>query len=116
MTKILIIEDNRELRQQLGAGLRQTGALVYEAPNGVIGLRLFAQYRPAVIITDLVMADGEGIESIRRIRGMDSRVLIVAISGNPDYLRSSGKLGADHMLLKPFRMQDLMALIGETAP
>ena len=111
MRDILIIEDNQILREQMCESVTEAGFQVWNAENGITGLRLFETHRPGVVVTDLIMADGEGIESIQKIRAIDTQVHIVAISGNPDYLKSSGKLGANKMLLKPFRLPDLIAAI-----
>ncbi|NQW01023.1 MAG: response regulator [Rhodospirillales bacterium] len=111
MQAILIIEDNQPFRQSLCEGMTEAGFQVYDAASGAAGLRLFALHRPSVVVTDLVMDDGEGIESIRQIRDLDRHVHIIAISGNPAYLKSSGKLGANAMLLKPFRLHQLIAAI-----
>ncbi len=111
MSDVLLIEDNQVLRQQLYEGLVDARYRVYDAENGLLGLRLFEQHRPAVVVTDLIMDGGEGIESILTLRQLDREVGIIAISGNSDYLNSSAKLGADRILLKPFRMDDLIAAI-----
>lgn len=111
MTVILIIEDDEVLRAHLCEGLNAAGFQVCDAENGDQGVRLFQQHSPNVVLTDLVMDGGEGIESIMEIRKMDPTVHIIAMSGNPEYLKISGKLGADNMLLKPFRMPQLIGVI-----
>lgn len=111
MLDVLVIEDDKPLREHICEGLSDACYQVFNAQNGQIGLRMFKEIRPAVVITDLIMEGGEGIESILSIRQIDPQVKIIAISGNPDYLLSSGKLGADKMLLKPFRMNELIGAI-----
>ena len=115
MLGILIIEDNTIFREQLCEGVSAAGFQVWDADNGIAGLRLFETHRPSVVITDLIMEGGEGIESIQQIRAIDNSVHIIAISGNPDYLKSSGKLGANRMLLKPFRLPELISAIESPA-
>lgn len=95
----------------MAEGLSQAGYHVYGASNGTDGLALFQKYLPYCVITDLVMDGIEGIESIQKIRQLAPETHIIAISGNPDYLRSSGKLGADKLLLKPFRIPQLIEAI-----
>jgi len=111
MLDVLVIEDNEVLREHLCAGLADARYQVFQAQNGRVGLQIFKQIRPPVVVTDLVMEGGEGIESILAIRRIAPAVKIIAISGNPDYLQNSGKLGADEMLLKPFRMTELLGAI-----
>ncbi len=114
MLQVLVIEDNDVLREQLCEGLENACYRVYDAQNGSVGLERFKQIRPAVVVTDIVMDDGEGIEAILAIREIDQVVKIIAISGNPDYLENSGKLGADRLLLKPFALKELIKAIENT--
>ncbi len=116
MPVVLIIEDNQIFREQLRENLLGAGFEVQDAANGTDGMRLFERHRPAVVLTDLVMEGGEGIESIQHIRSLDPDVHIVAMSGNADYLQSSSKLGADRTLLKPFRIPELIAALVRPAP
>lgn len=111
MAKVLIMEDNPAFRQQLCDVISSAGFQTWEAKNGTLGLRLFEAHQPDVVVTDLIMEGGEGIEAILRIRQLDPNVYIIAMSGNPDYLSSSKKLGADLVLLKPFRAPELLAAI-----
>ena len=71
------------------------GHSVREAPDGRSGLDLFTQAAPALVITDLVMPDTEGIETIREIRAKNAWIPILAISGGGPsiYLRAATGLG-----------------------
>jgi len=111
MINILLIEDDDVLRGYLADGLIQAGHHVIEAQSGNEGLRLFKQNAPEMIITDLVMDDGEGIESILSVRKLAPSIPLIAISGNALYLESSKKLGADKVMEKPFTMTELLTCI-----
>ncbi|MFB0993151.1 MAG: response regulator [Rhodospirillales bacterium] len=84
---------------------------VFDAENGDIAVRLLQQHSPNVVLTDLVMDGGEGINSIIKIRKINPTFHIIAMSGNPKYLKISCNLGTDSMLLKPFWMPQLIDVI-----
>ena len=111
MATILLIEDDRELRQDLRDGLAAVGHLVVEAADGVDGLARFAAQRPDLVITDIVMRDKEGIEVLLTIRKEADPVPVIVISGRPEYLAMGRKLGAAHALVKPFRLPELLACV-----
>ena len=77
---------------------------------------MFAAERPDMVVTDLVMDGGEGIESILTIRRSDPELPIVAMSGNPQYLHNSAQLGATYTLLKPFTIGQLLEILADCRP
>jgi len=111
MATILLIEDDRDLRESLRDELLAAGHRVTAAANGVDGLARFEELRPDVVITDIVMRDKEGIEVLLTIRKHAARVPVIVISGRPEYLAMSRKLGAAHALVKPFRLPELLACV-----
>lgn len=116
MTDILLIEDDDLLREHLRDGLIEAGHQVREAESGDQGLAMFEAEPADLVITDLIMDDGEGVSTIRTLRGACSRTPIIAISGNPLYLDNSVKLGANLGLLKPFRMGALLDAVRAALP
>jgi DNA-binding response OmpR family regulator len=113
MVLVLIMEDDELLRSHLCDGLAAAGHDVKEAKDGKSGLDLFQSMLPDIVLTDLIMENGEGIESIMAIRRQAPTVPVIAMSGNPQYLKNSSKLGATHTLLKPFRMTQLLEVFDE---
>lgn len=116
MTRILIIDDNEDLRETLLMLLEDEGYAVVAAHDGASGVRVFAESRPDLVITDVIMPDTDGIETIRRIRAIDPTARIVAMSGgawlgNDYYLRMAKSLGAMALLPKPFEVQDLVRVV-----
>lgn len=100
----------------IAAILRGEGYGVYEAQNGRDGFALFQQHRPDLVITDIIMPDQEGIETIRRLRAENPAVTIIAMSGgsyggNIDFLRMAKEFGAAATLSKPFRKHEMIELI-----
>ena len=108
MLKLLLIEDDDLLRGQLASGLSDAGYQVTEAGNGEEGLRLFDSISPDLVITDIVMDEGEGIAVIIALRRARPELPIIAMSGNPLYLEHGLKLGATEAFPKPFTMSKLL--------
>lgn len=116
MARILLIEDEPLVASTLEIVLLKAGHKVVIAPNGEVGLARFNAERPDLIITDIIMPEKEGIQTIQEIRQKDPHVPIIAYSGggrtkNYDFLRMAYKLGATDVLRKPFSNEDLLAMI-----
>jgi CheY-like chemotaxis protein len=113
MADILIIDDELQMRRLLARLLRDAGHTVHEAANGREGLKLFREVHPVLIITDILMPDTEGIETIRELRRAAPTLPILAISGSntPVYLDAATKLGATASLRKPFSAEELLGAV-----
>jgi DNA-binding response OmpR family regulator len=116
MARILIIDDEAGVRATLSLALQASGHETLEAANGRLGLELFARERVDLVITDILMPEKEGIETIIELRQRRPDLKIVAISGggrsqNKDYLVNATHLGADATLRKPFSMAKLAQVI-----
>jgi CheY-like chemotaxis protein len=116
--RILVVEDDDQVRTMLKQMMEEKGNEVLEAPNGRVALKL-QQERPAkLMITDIIMPEKEGLETIMEFRRTFPTVKIIAISGGgrigpAEYLYSAKVLGADRTLSKPFHMQELLNAIQE---
>ena len=115
---ILVIDDEQLIRLQIRNALELEGFSVHEAANGNEGLSRIATARPDVVITDILMPDKEGIETILELRRTHPKIKIIAISGggrtgNKDFLRTAKHLGADRTLAKPFGLAELLRLVRE---
>src|ERR1700680_1216734 len=114
MAKILLIDDDPQLRRLLSRVLKGAGHTVREAKDGREGIELFHRTRPALVITDIVMPDTEGIETIRELRREAPALPILAISGGGNlslYLRLADELGATTTLAKPFGNDELLSAV-----
>jgi CheY-like chemotaxis protein len=117
MAKILIIDDDKMVRTLISRMLSRGGHDVIEAADGAFGVELFQRHSPSLVITDLLMPEKEGFETIRELKGRAPHVPIVAISGRGlPYLSMARKLGADQTLAKPFREGDLLAAVEKLLP
>ena len=113
MERILIIDDDIVIRSIIREALEEKGYTVSEAENGKIGLRLHDMQPYPLIITDIIMPDMEGLETINKIRKKDQDTKIIAISGGgmqdaQGYLDIAEKMGADEIISKPFEKQDII--------
>lgn len=116
MQRILIIEDDEFVQQMLKQTFERAGYEVATASNGRIGLDLYQSTSFHVVITDLIMPDMEGIETITHLRKKNPDVKIVAISGggrnNPQgYLFLAEKLGAARTFTKPVDREELLTAV-----
>ena len=112
--KILVIDDDAAVRKFIRMTLQRKKHTVVEADNGRRGLVLIEEHRDiSVMITDLIMPEKEGIETIIEVRKKNPAIKIVAISGGgkvspENYLVIADALGANTTLKKPFSAQELM--------
>mgnify|MGYP000499714444 CR=1 FL=1 len=115
MTKILLIDDDANLRTITTMALESAGHQIIEARDGKEGYRLFREHRPDLVITDLVMPEQEGIETIAQLRREQPSLPIIAISGglarSALYLTIAAQIGAQHTLAKPFAIAELLGAI-----
>jgi DNA-binding response OmpR family regulator len=117
MARILLLEDEVTFRSVLTAALTRKGHTVMEAADGRTGLVLFKTHGADLVITDVMMPDQDGLEVIMAIRGGKNPTPILAMTGHPGetelYLRLAKSLGAQRILAKPFRMEELFGAIDE---
>ena len=108
--RVLVIEDNADLRDYLRLALRGEGYEVLTARNGKEALGLIDGHSLDAVITDLFMPEMDGIETIAALRRKLPGVRVVAISGRPgvDYLTVARELGVARTLRKPFEMDELL--------
>jgi DNA-binding response OmpR family regulator len=116
MTRVLLVDDDPHIRSMLKIVLERAGHQVEECADGTKALKSHKQHPADLILTDLVMPDKEGLETIREIRRTDRNVKIIAMSGggragNQDYLKSAKLLGADAVIAKPFTKDEIVDTI-----
>jgi len=121
MASILLVEDDEHLRPMLKLVLERAGHQVQEAGNGNEALEIYNRHPADLVVTDLVMPDKEGLETIRELRRIDPDVKIIAMSGGgrtgiKNYLEMAKSFGADHILAKPFSNQEILDSIQLVIP
>jgi DNA-binding NtrC family response regulator len=118
MTKILVIEDDSSFRNVLVQMLARAGYDVRQAGDGNQAVEVCADFQPDLVLTDIIMPDKEGLETIQDLLALNPNLKIIAMSGGgkfgPDsYLPLAQKLGAKATLQKPFMREELITTIEE---
>jgi len=119
MARILIIEDDDQLRAMVRTMLEAAGYNdIEEAANGNIGIKLFRKRPFDLVLTDIVMPDKEGIETITELTRDYPGIKIIAMSGGgkigpQSYLEMAKYLGASRTVEKPFTYSDLIDIVQE---
>jgi two-component system, chemotaxis family, chemotaxis protein CheY len=118
MSRILIIDDEPLVRSVLCRILEHNGHTVVVAPNGRAGLALWRQTPSDLVLTDLFMPECDGIEVIRQLTRVWPHAKIIAMTGGArtgDFMSmvapAALQLGAQHILMKPFTKETLLAVI-----
>jgi CheY-like chemotaxis protein len=116
MTRILVVDDDSQVRATLRHLLEAAGHEVAEACDGLEAVRIFQAQRIDVVLCDLLMPKRDGLELIRDLRRASGPVRVVAMSGTPvvgdlDILHVAELQGAVGVLLKPFNSTVLLAAI-----
>ena len=111
MNRILLIDDDEEIRELITMGLESAGFIVIAAENGYDGLDVFHREAPDLIVTDIKMPRMDGIEMIQGIRKIDTDIPIIVSSGFNDTQQAAINAGANGFLSKPFRSKNLIETI-----
>jgi DNA-binding NtrC family response regulator len=116
MTKILVIDDDALVRTTLECLLRDAGYEIATAEDGVRGMAIFRSEQPDLVITDIIMPEQEGIQTIIEMRKAKPDAKIIAISGsrrigNADFLKMAQSLGAMDVVSKPFDADELLTIV-----
>jgi DNA-binding response OmpR family regulator len=114
--RILIIDDDLEIRTMLEHTLRSAGYEVLLAANGRQGVRQYRATPASLVITDMFMPEKQGLETIIELRRNYPTVAIIAISGRPTanaLLSIAKRLGAVEAIEKPFQPHELLTMVEE---
>ena len=118
--KILVIDDDHMVRYALSRILQRSGYDVVTASDGKRGMMLVREELPDIVITDIIMPEQEGIETIGLLRHQYPQMKIIAISGggrirNIDFLEMARSLGADDVISKPFEADEPLGRLRRVA-
>jgi CheY-like chemotaxis protein len=114
MKRILVIDDDDEIRTMISEVLDRSGYETAQAANGNEGMILHRQRPADLVITDIFMPEKEGVETIRELKTLTPSLKIIAISGGAPSLDKTrtlnfaGLLGADLTLSKPVVLGELI--------
>jgi DNA-binding response OmpR family regulator len=113
---VLVVDDDKLVRQTARIILEQSGYAVREADDGEAALKSLAENRTDIVLLDILMPRKEGLETLIELKRMFPDVIVYAISASGrnkghDFLAVAAKFGADGTLQKPFSPRDLLALV-----
>ena len=116
MARVLIIDDEPHILLMVKKMLERAGYEVDLASNGSEGLKLFERIQPDLVITDIIMPEKEGLETIREMRRQSKDLKIIAMSGGgkisaDNYLETAKIFGAARIMEKPFSQNLLLSYV-----
>ncbi len=116
MARILLFDDDHDLRDVVRTILEEAGHEVRDAANGDAGVQMYRNDPADIVITDIRMPEKTGNEAIIELRSEFPEVKIIAISGGGSigvetYMRVARKLGADAAIAKPFAPDELLSAV-----
>jgi CheY-like chemotaxis protein len=118
MARVLLVDDDDDVRRAYAELLAEHGYEVVTATNGIEALDAAHLGAPDVVVTDVLMPESDGFDLITELRGSFPDVPVIAISGGGrlepgGYLQMASMLGAVAVLSKPFRFRQLLDAIEE---
>jgi CheY-like chemotaxis protein len=114
MNKILIIEDNKEIRENTAEILELNGYHVYTAENGSEGFESAKSYRPDIILCDIMMPETDGRKFMKLVKGdgiINNTPIIFFSAGTSQELQKELANGKNAYLKKPFSEKELLLII-----
>ncbi|MDP6041269.1 MAG: response regulator, partial [Candidatus Latescibacteria bacterium] len=111
MAQILVIEDETEILRMIISIVENAGHQTISASNGSEGLDAYRQHQIDLVITDIMMPQKDGVETIRELRRNNPEAKIIAITGfrgQYNRLPAAQYVGAQRTLIKPFSQIDLV--------
>lgn len=112
MNRILVVDDEPQIRRMLRASLQSSGYEVIQASDGEDGLRQYNAESPDLVITDLAMPGMNGLELTQALRRIGATPIIVLSVRDTDVMKVKAlDEGADDYLTKPFSMPELLARV-----
>jgi CheY-like chemotaxis protein len=114
--RVLVIDDSKVIRRTVEAMLRDAGYAALAAADGREGMEMWRETQPDLVLTDIMMPERDGIETMMEIRRHCPQAKILAMtgfnhSGSVDFGEMLRRLGADDVLIKPFAPEVLLAKV-----
>lgn len=117
---ILVVDDEPDLRLLVRMTLEGSGYTVEEASTAAEALERADEVRPALILLDIRLPDAEGFDVLRALRAneafVETPVVMMSAHSSPPTLRKAEVIGSHDYLIKPFKYDDLLALVRKYVP
>jgi len=113
MRKILIIEDEPNIRELVSYNLKAGGFLPLEAEDGICGMEMAETQKPDLILLDIMLPGKDGYEICKELRSAGNKTPIIMMTAKTDEIDKvlGLEFGADDYIAKPFGVRELMARI-----
>jgi CheY-like chemotaxis protein len=110
---VLIVDDDRSIRDFLNMALEQEGYTVVEAADGAQAVQLLEQHQPppaqlCLVLLDMMLPNGDGVDVLHHLASLGAYVPVVAMSASSAHLNAALKVGAQATLPKPFDFERLI--------
>src|SRR5215212_4188512 len=110
--RVLVVDDDQDIRELVGHLLRRAGHDVVEAENGRAGLRALHASPPDLVLLDVSMPELDGWQTLERIRDLSDVPVLMLTARGDELERVRGlQAGADDYVVKPFGRQELLARV-----
>jgi two-component system OmpR family response regulator len=109
--RVLVIDDNSNIRDLLRAALEMEGYDVETVINGAAGLRSLERLFPDVVLLDILMPGMDGRQFVREVKDRTVGVQVVVITALPDPAKLAQEVGADDFIQKPFELHELLSVV-----
>ncbi len=112
--RILVVDDDMDFREYVSDLLKSRGHTVFKAVNGKEGVEILKNEKVDILLTDMIMPEREGVETIMEVKLIHPHIKIIAMSGamrHETYLQIADGLGAGATLSKPFKKQEMFDAI-----
>jgi CheY-like chemotaxis protein len=115
---VLLVEDDETVREAVSMMLERAGYVVTSVENGFVAAGLIEDWQPNLVITDIFMPDGDGIETLNLVKRRWPATPVIAISGGSpmlrlDYLQIASDFGAAATVSKPFVAEQFLATVAK---
>jgi two-component system, chemotaxis family, chemotaxis protein CheY len=117
--KVLVVDDSRTIRTQIGLLLGQAGYQVVEAEDGLEGLSAIGLHRDiAMVICDVNMPNMDGLEMLAALKSQRENsalpVFMLTTEGQSELIAKAKRCGAKGWIVKPFKPEQLVAVVKKT--
>ncbi|WP_017753452.1 response regulator transcription factor [Calidifontibacillus oryziterrae] len=111
--KVLVVDDEHNLRETIGSYLRNEGYEIVEASNGTIAVQLIKDNKIDMVLLDIMMPEMDGYQALREIRSIQKKIPVIMLTAKTDEVDKllGLEMGADDYITKPFSMRELAARI-----
>lgn len=112
-TRVLVVDDDRLVRMDLTFTLKQAGLEVDSCADAADAKRRLAERRYALVLTDVGLPDGNGLEVLREARRRNAAVKVLLLTGSQTAVtaETAAREGAEALILKPFTLAELLARV-----